>query len=141
MYAIRSYYDKTLLLNRRTHRNFSDKALSQEQITAFITDLRHSPTASNSRSLEFTVITNKEVIQHINNLSINTIKKAFKSINGISTPVLQLLIGKKAMHALPNSKRNFLNKAEKKQQMITYNAPAIIIVHAPKVKTGMPIHA
>jgi hypothetical protein len=51
---------------------------------------------------------------------------------------MAMMMGKRA-HTLVKAKQKFLKKAEAKPDMITYNAPVVILVYAPQSLMGMPI--
>jgi nitroreductase/NAD-dependent dihydropyrimidine dehydrogenase PreA subunit len=128
-----------LIAQRRSHRDFSSQNVSGEQVQAFISHLRFSPTASNNQNLSFTVITNKDEIAKLNETVIQTITARFKNtINPLTKPLLTLMLGKRAQ-SLVNAKAKFLKKADAKPDMITYNAPVVILVHAPQSLMGMPV--
>ncbi len=137
---IQPYDFELLMQQRRTHRDFSSKPLSPSIIKEFINHLRYSPTASNRQSLHFTVITNDEQLNRINQLTIETLTKAFNAVNWLTKPLLKLLKGKSVVQTIEQSKTKFLNKAARDNNMITYNAPALIVIHSEEVPVGMPCH-
>jgi nitroreductase/NAD-dependent dihydropyrimidine dehydrogenase PreA subunit len=130
---------KVLIENRRSHRNFSPQKVEKETIESFLTDLRFSPTASNNQNLEFTVLADRSQIAHLNEMVIQTIRGRFKkALNPFTIPFLRFIYGK-SLHTLLAAKQKFVNKSLVKHDMITYNAPVVIIVHAPTAPTGMPM--
>ncbi|MCU4156956.1 nitroreductase family protein [Carboxylicivirga sp. A043] len=134
-------YDFELLMEqRRSHRIFSTQQVSPELLKKFVEHMRYSPTASNLQNLSFTIVTNKKKLKEINDLSIETISKAFRSINDITKPIIRLLKGRHTLKTMEQSKRKFLQKAELRKDMICYNAPALIVVHSESMPTGMPCH-
>lgn len=136
-----SPYDFELLMEqRRSHRKFSNRKVAPEILKEFINHLRFSPTASNLQTLNFTVVTNQDKIQEVNNLTIDTLTGAYNSLNAFTKPLIRLLLGQHRLAQMEQSKRKFLNKKAVNKQMITYNAPAMIIVHSPTSPVGMPCH-
>jgi len=129
-----------LMQQRRSHRIFNTQAVSPEILKEFIERMRFSPTASNLQSLQFTVVTNKQKLEEINNLTISTLTKAFNGINAMTKPFIKLFSGIETLRSMEKSKSKFLNKAAVKKDMITYNAPALILIHSPDNPVGMPCH-
>lgn len=128
---------EALMQQRRSHRDFQSKPVPREVIENFISKLRFSPTASNNQNLHFTVITDRSVITNLNDVVIETLSGKFrKSLNSFTLPFLRLFYGKYT-DVLLFTKRRFLKKAEVKHDMITYNAPVVILIHAPETPTGM----
>jgi nitroreductase/NAD-dependent dihydropyrimidine dehydrogenase PreA subunit len=130
-----------IMQERRTYRNFKSIPVSRELLEEFIHRMRYSPTASNSQSLHFAIVTSKTTLKAINDLSLDTLSNTYKkTLNGFTRPLLNLFYGKQGTQKLYNSKKQFLNKAASKPDMIVYNAPALIVIHAPASLTGMPCH-
>ncbi len=129
-----------LMQQRRTHRFFNTQTVSPEILSEFIERMRFSPTASNQQSLQFTVVTNKQKLEELNTITISTLVKAFKGINVITRPLIRLFSGKETLLKMEKSKNKFLNKAALKKDMITYNAPAVILIHSADNPVGMPCH-
>jgi nitroreductase/NAD-dependent dihydropyrimidine dehydrogenase PreA subunit len=128
-----------LLAQRRSHRDFTNQRVENDVIEKFIHHLRFSPTASNNQNLSFTVITNRDTIAVLNETVIHTLRQRFnKAINPLTKPLMAMMMGKRA-HTLVKAKQKFLKKAEAKPDMITYNAPVVILVHAPQSLMGMPV--
>jgi len=130
-----------LMQQRRSNRQFKSTPIDPDVLSEFITRMRYSPTASNSQALEFTVIQDQELLQKINDITIQTLTKAFnKGINPWTKPLIKLLKGQSFLNSMQRSKRKFLSKAEIAPDMITYQAPAMILIHTPSTPTGMPVH-
>ena len=129
-----------LMQQRRSHRIFKTQTLSPEILLEFIEHMRYSPTAGNSQGLHFTVVTNKQKLEEVNRLTLSTLIKAFNGINVVTKPLIRLFSGKKALLKMEKSKSKFLNKAALKKDMITYNAPALIVIHSVNNPVGMPCH-
>mgnify|MGYP000229964238 CR=1 FL=1 len=58
------------ILNRRSIRSFLDKALPDEDLKTIIKAGLYAPSAKNRQDWHFTVITNKETIDHMNAMAI-----------------------------------------------------------------------
>jgi len=127
-----------LMQQRRSHRIFTSRAVSPEILSEFIERMRYSPTASNLQSLQFTTVTCKEKLKEINALTTSTLIDAFKGINAITKPFIRIFLGKEALRNMEKSKHKFLDKANQKKSIITYNAPALILIHSTNNPVGMP---
>ncbi|WP_430815253.1 nitroreductase family protein [Carboxylicivirga sp. RSCT41] len=137
---IQPYDFELLMQQRRSHRIFSTQEVAPAILKEFVEHMRFSPTASNLQSLRFTVITNKNKLKEVNDLTIQTISKAYRSINWVTKPLIALLKGKAALKKMEQSKRKFMRKAESRNDMICYNAPALIVIHSENIPVGMPCH-
>lgn len=128
-----------LLQQRRSIRDFKNKDVPNEVLKEFINKMRFSPTASNSQGLSFTVIKDRKTLKRINNLTIETLSSTFKTvINPFTRWLITLFAGKNLYNQMNTSKSKFLRKAKLNANMICYNAPALIIIHATSGLTAMP---
>ncbi len=59
-----------VILKRRSVRNFLDKMISKEELRMIVDAGLFAPSAKNKQNWHFTVITNKERIDEINNLAL-----------------------------------------------------------------------
>lgn len=132
----RRYELKNLILQRRSIRHYKNKQPDTALLKSFISDLRYSPTATNAQSLCFSLVTNPDVIQQVNDLTIHTFQKALKPLgNKWLAPLLRVLMGKAAYGRLNRYRLKFTEL--KNPRMVVYNAPAILAVHAPKDKNSL----
>ncbi len=66
------------LRSRRSARKFKDKPLEKSQIENLINIARYAPTGSNAQNLEWTVITGKDNLWKISELTVDWIRDALK---------------------------------------------------------------
>lgn len=137
---IQPYDFELLMQQRRSHRIFSTQQISPELLKEFVEQMRYSPTASNLQNLRFTIVTNKAKLDQINDLTVQSITKAYRSINFISKPLIRLLKGKESVETMVQSKRKFMQKSALRKDMICYNAPALLVIHSEPTPVGMPCH-
>lgn len=137
---IQPYDFELLMQQRRSHRVFSNQKVSPEILHEFVDRMRYSPTASNLQSLNFTIACHPQKLKEVNDLSIQTLTKAFKQINFLTKPLIRMFLGKQRLDQMINSKNKFIRKSKLKKDMITYNAPAMILIHSEKSPVGMPCH-
>lgn len=125
---------KVFLRHKRTIRQYSPKPLLQADIQEILDVIRYSPSASNGRSWEFIVITDPEKIAELSKQIVKTIK--FTRIL-MGNPIFKnlFLFGetrKKVKHPgfLPSINAK-IEASERGEDPIFYNAPCIILLHAP----------
>jgi nitroreductase len=126
-----------LIAQRRTHRDFSNRKIAPETLLEFISKLRYSPTASNCQNLHFTVITSGQIIARLNDMTLEELRHRFSKLNRLTIPIAAIKYGK-GLSKLLSVKEKFLQKSKLNPSMITYNAPAVILVHAPDETATMP---
>ena len=132
----RRYELKNLILQRRSVRHYSKRVPSIQLLESFISDLRYSPTATNAQSLCFSLVTNSDVIQQVNDLTIQTFQKALKPLgNPFLKPLIKMVLGRVGYGRLNRYRLKFAEL--RNPRMVVYNAPAIIAVHAPKAKNSL----
>lgn len=132
----RRYELKNLILQRRSIRHYSKRVPSIQLLESFISDLRYSPTATNAQSLCFSLVTNSDVIQQVNDLTIQTFQKALKPLgNPFLKPLIKMVLGRVGYGRLNRYRLKFTEL--RNPRMVVYNAPAIIAVHAPKAKNSL----
>ncbi len=125
---------EALAKNVRSVRNFTDKDVSLEDIRHIVDMLAQCPSASNNRNVEITVVTDKNKIRDIERITSDTLYSFFKTLTRpIIKAVLSLFIAKKEVKKLDYYAQNFRIKRTRNKEFITYNAPAIILFHAPKL--------
>lgn len=130
---------ENLIQQRRSIRIFQDKAIPQKTLLEFVQNMRFSPTASNSQGLSFTIITDQNSLKAINDISIETLLNVFNKVtNPMVSWLIKVAIGKDAFSKLKEGKNKFSRKAKLDSNMICYNAPALILIHAAKGASSMP---
>ena len=67
-----------LLKSRRSNRALKKDAVPAELINQIIEASNAAPTASNSQQINYTIVTNKEVLHEISELTLSTFEKMFK---------------------------------------------------------------
>ncbi|MBS2099635.1 nitroreductase family protein [Carboxylicivirga linearis] len=127
-----------LLQQRRSVRIFKDEDVKTELLEEFIHRMRFSPTASNTQPLSFTIVKDKKALKAVNDITIQTLTKTFQIINPLTKHLINSFLGKSTYKEMKTSKSKFLRKAAMDENMICYNAPALVMIHAKKSPTNMP---
>jgi len=87
--------------NRRSIRKFKSEQVKQEELEAILEAAIYAPTGHNDQPWHFTIIQNKEVIQHISD---------------------------KSNEIMAQSEIEWISKMGKKNRHILYNAPTVVVV-------------
>lgn len=122
------------LANRRSIRNFKDKAVSNEKINQILDTISYAPYGAKPEEMNVTVVNNRKKIEfalpYIESFLDNVVK-------WIENPITSYIIKKKNSPERFNTIKNHLYPISKFQNYklkfgdrITRNAPAIIIFHA-----------
>nr|WP_321452767.1 nitroreductase family protein [uncultured Carboxylicivirga sp.] len=137
--AVQPFDFETLLQQRRSVRIFKDQKIKKDTLIEFVNHMKFSPSASNTRALEFTIIEDKNTLKAVNDLTISALTKTFKhGVNWFTKPLIKAFMGSTIYNEMYASKTKFMRKAAFDPNMICYNAPALILVHAKKTPTNMP---
>lgn len=127
-----------LSTHTRTCRHFTSKQVDSEILKQLIDNISHCPSASNTRRVELTVITNPDTIKKLNDYTAGNLLRLFKKVtNPIISNVIGLFISKAEVKKIGAYRELFEKKIAKNTDNITYKAPVVIIFHGPKQKTGM----
>lgn len=125
------------LRQRRSHRAFTDKRIPEADMKKLIDIVRYSPTGSNSQLVELLVIENPEKIRKLSGLSVEFMiksgeeakEKAEKLKADGGTGIDE--IGQLEMMAFYGEMMK--QSRETGLDPIFYNAPAVIVFHAPEL--------
>lgn len=125
--------DQTLLLMqaRRSNRAFSKKPVPQEYIDLILDAAHRAPTASNQQQVNFTVVTDPEVLKAV-------IKNTIDIFNAIKNKINNPLVRPLIKRFMPNVYRMIPRFEALKQRFdngedpILRNATAVIFIHSPK---------
>ncbi|MFH0976099.1 MAG: nitroreductase family protein [Spirochaetota bacterium] len=105
------------LRSRRSIRRFKDKAVEKEKIEQLIEIAKYAPTARNAQRLEWLVYTDKAEMKALSGFAVDWIRDDIKKHNGVpSAPYYPLIV----------------EAWEAGKDMILRDAPALIIISAPK---------
>ncbi len=129
---------KTLCAHTRTCRNYKSQVVPQHIIDEIIANSSLYPSASNTRSVQITAITDTSIIEALNNAVAQRLLQLFSFYsNPFISIILKPFISSKELRKLSNYKNLFVKKMEKHGQNITYKAPIVFIFHAKKTISGM----
>ena len=121
----------------RTCRSYKDKEVDEETLLSLVENMKHYPSASNSRPIEITVVQSKELIQKLDYRTayklINTLKI---TSSPILRPILKIFAPKFNVDKLNSYKKKFIAKQTPDSSQVCHHAPAVLLFHAPVTKYG-----
>lgn len=122
----------------RSHRKYLRKDVPDELIEELVENMKHYASASNARPIQVTVVRNKEKIQLLNDLTLETLIKSLKLIsNPLLKPLIKVFAPTINIESLNNYKKSLIKKQVKNNSLVCHHAPIIILFHGPISKFGM----
>jgi len=122
----------------RTCRSFNDRKVDDETLNLLIENMKHYPSASNSRPVQIAVIQSGEIIQRLNRQTALRLINTLKFITSpVLMPVLRLVAPKFDVDGLNNYKKLFIARQTPDSSQVCYHAPVVILFHAPVTKYSM----
>ena len=136
--TISPFYFQHLSAGIRTCRSYRKKEVDIETLELLIENMKHYPSASNSRPIEITIVNTPEEIQRLNN---QTAQKLIKTIQFITSPllkpILKIFAPKLNVTGLNKYKKQFITRQTPESSLVCHHAPVVMLFHAPVTKYGM----
>lgn len=125
---------RDIIISRRSIRQFKNNPVPREIIEKVLDLARYAPTASNNQDVGYIVITDKRILE-----------EAAQNIFGLASRLYNMTkngIGKLFLNATGLSQNRYIRvmkyaqeqHAQTGRDFILYNAPVLILIHAPKRK-------
>lgn len=122
----------------RTCRNYLNKVVDEKLLNSLIENMKHYPSASNSRPIEITVLKTQEVIQKLNDRTAQKLISTLKLISSpLLMPILNVLAPKMNISGLNSYKKQFIARQKPGSSQVCHHAPSVLLFHAPVTKYGM----
>ncbi len=122
----------------RTCRSYRKKEVDDDTIALLIENMKHYPSASNSRPIEITIVKSKEVIQRLNNQTAENLIKTIQLVTSPPLkPLLKVFAPKIDVSGLNNYKKQFIARHIPESSIVCHHAPVVMLFHAPVIKYGM----
>jgi ferredoxin len=122
----------------RSCRSYLPKEVPEDILMKLADNIKHCPSASNSRPLHLTVVRTPEKVQLLNNLTEESLIRMFSFLTSpLVSPVLRIFVPSLDIRKLSRYKDSFVEKKKDNDSMICHHAPAVILFHGPVTKTGM----
>ncbi len=129
-----------LLRERRSVRQYKEKPVREDLIAQVIEAGRYAPTGINAQNVRWIVITDHELLRRLNELTINYYKRLFTTLSKpVGEMVIRLVAGAKLTDKLKDylpMLEKFKGKIESGVDRLFYDAPVLIVVHAPSWDTN-----
>lgn len=122
----------------RSVRNYKDTEVPMEVLTELLSRTSFFPSASNARPVEITAVTNVQKREYIEKEVQQTLYGSFKKYSSrLMAPITNIAMGSGSAERLKSYAANFDKKMVERPNFITYNAPVILLFHAPQSKLSL----
>lgn len=122
----------------RSCRSYLAKDINEETMRKLIENMRHYPSASNSRPVQITHVKTNQLIQKVNDETVNELIKTFKLLTSpLVKPIIKIIAPKINLPTLEKYKNKFIKRQVPGTSQICYFAPSVLLFHAPVSKLGM----
>jgi|GEM_PF-6088427 len=132
----------SLLMQRRTHRSFNEKEVTKKDLEKLIDAARYAPSGHNSQNYHFTVVNDPKKARLIGEGVLRFYRKITSLLKRPATrPLLYLAAGKSNYHLLMGMRERLENHQRIYRETgsieMTWDAPALIIIHGPEGQDTM----
>ena len=122
----------------RSCRRYKSKSIPKELLDMLVENIKNYPSASNKRSLKVTIVQTPEKIQLLNDMTQETLMKAFKLISGkVVGGILNVIAPNLGIKQLRAYMKKHAERNKTMKQQICYEAPVVMLFHGPAGKFGM----
>lgn len=124
-----------VLRARRSIRRYKDKEVPKEDIDKVLQAMRYAPSASNAQSWEYVILTDKKKIDEVRKAVIKTMKLLRKIVK--YQKFLKYFVPKHLKEYITDpqtrvSVEDFFKELDEGKDPVFYEAPTLIITHAPE---------
>lgn len=133
-------YDQLLALlkSRRSRREFKDQPLPDDVVQKLLSAAVEAPSSLNQQSVQYTVITNPEVLTQIQAHSVEMFRRLGSMLQ---SPIGKLALPKhirEGLSKLMPMVKTVVEAYQSGRDVVTYSAPCLILLHAPKTDMFAP---
>jgi nitroreductase len=129
---------KKLTAGIRTCRSYMQKEIPDEVLLELVENMKHYPSASNSRPIQITIVRTKEKVKLLNDLTAETLLKIFGFVSSpLVGGIIQLFAPSIDIKGLRQYKTKFLELRKTNDSLICHHAPAVLLFHGPASRVGM----
>ena len=122
----------------RTCRSYLPKEIPDEVLLQLVDNMKHYPSASNTRPIQITIVRSREKVKLLNDLTATALIRMFTFI---TLPVIglfiKLFIPSLNIQKLKRYKDSFVELKKTNDSLVCHHAPAVLLFHGPASKTGM----
>jgi nitroreductase/NAD-dependent dihydropyrimidine dehydrogenase PreA subunit len=123
---------KNLLLSRRSVRKYKDEPVPESLIEDLIEVATHAGTGSNSQSVNFVVVKDRELIEKLEQSVLNILAKKLKPLEiPALVPVIRMVLGSETTDTALSYYEKFKRRREDDELKgtIFWNAPLLMLAH------------
>ncbi len=122
----------------RTCRSYLEKEVDDDTLNLLIENMKHYPSASNSRPIEIIIVKNREAIERLDHHTAYKLIRILKlSTSPLVRPFLKLFAPSMEVSRLNRYKKRFITRQNPESSQVCHHAPAVMLFHAPVTKYGM----
>lgn len=122
----------------RSCRSYLNKEVSDAVLMQLVDNMKHYPSASNTRELQITIVRSKEKVKLLNDLTEERLIKMFSMVGSrVGGVIFKLLVPSANIKKMRRYRDIFISRREADESQICYDAPAVILFHGKVSKTGM----
>lgn len=125
-----------LLRQRRSNRSFNGKQVPADLLDKILEAANLAPTASNSQTLQYTLITDPETIAAISKSTIQVVDSLIKKLSNPITKAILKVVKPDILGNLPHLS-HLSNNYKDGTDIILRGAKALLFIHAPESRFGI----
>jgi len=129
---------RNLTAGIRSCRSFLSKDISDAVLLQLVDNMKHYPSASNSRPIQISIVRSKEKVKLLNDLTEEALIRLFSFIcSPWISPFIRIFAPSVNIKKIKRYKASFIEQKKMNDSQICYHAPAVILFHGEVSKTGM----
>jgi len=137
-HSITSENFEKLTAGIRTCRSYMQKEIPDEILLELVENMKHYPSASNTRPIQITIVRTKEKVKLLNDMTAETLLKMFGFVTSpVVGGIIQLFAPSINIKGLKQYKTKFLELRKTNDSLICHQAPAVLLFHGPASRLGM----
>jgi len=122
----------------RSCRSYKQQEVPEAVLLQLVANLKHAPSASNTRQLQIAIVHTPDKIQLLNNLTEESLIALFSFVTSpFVSPFIKLFSPKLDLKKLRRYKNSFVKRRKENNSMICHHAPAVLLFHGPVSRAGM----
>lgn len=122
----------------RSCRSYLRKDVPDAVLLQLIDNMKHYPSASNTRPLQVTLVRSKEMVKLLNDGVADALIQKFSRVcSPWISPFVSVFMPSVNLKKIRRYRDLFIARRDEGVSQICYNAPAVILFHAEVSKTGM----
>jgi NAD-dependent dihydropyrimidine dehydrogenase PreA subunit/nitroreductase len=122
----------------RSCRSYLNKEVSDAVLLQLVDNMKHYPSASNTRGLQITIVRSKEKVKLLNDLTEEKLIRMFSFAGSrVGGLIFKLLVPSANIRKIRRYRDLFISRRDANESQICYDAPAVILFHGEVSKTGM----